>query len=367
MADPQRRSGPALSDQLFEEPFRFNFFQAVRLLGRLAPGRAPVGQDGPYDREVARFVQHLTLSFPASSIAELERSYGPRIPRPGQPPRVDGGEDGQPPRMVTSFMGLVGPLGALPTVYTEQLVGPGAQRHGAAVDFLDLFHHRLVSFFYRAWEKYNLPALWEKGAKAGTGPGAGDDAFSVHLFDLIGLGLAPLRNRQAFPDASLLFHVGIFAQQHRSAVMLERLLRDQFGHPVTVRSFSGQWLRLEPEQRSRAGRGGSFNALGRDAVAGRKVWDVQSKFRVRIGPLTFRQFRELLPGGAASDRLMHLVRFYVRAELDFDVQLILQAEEVPSCRSSRDPAAAAQLGRYAWLKRREFDRDPDEAIFRPRL
>jgi type VI secretion system protein ImpH len=367
VADPQRRSDPALIDRLFEEPYRFDFFQAVRLLERLAPGRVPVGQDGPYDREVARFVQHLTLSFPASSIAELERAYGPRIARPGRPPRVEGSEDGQPPRMVTSFMGLVGPLGALPTVYTEQLVGPDARRHGAAVDFLDLFHHRLTSFFYRAWEKYNLPTLWEKGARPGSGPGLGNDPFSVHLFDLIGLGLGPLRDRQAFPDASLLYHVGIFAQQHRSTVMLERLLRDQFGHPVTVRSFSGQWLRLEPEQRSRPGRRGAFNALGRDAVAGRKVWDVQSKFRVRIGPLTFRQFRALLPGGTASDRLMHLVRFFVRAELDFDVQLILKAEEVPDCRMSRDEAGAAQLGRCAWLKCREFARDPDDAVFRPRV
>ena len=366
MADAQRRSDPDLIDRLFAEPYRFDFFQAVRLLGRIAPDRVPVGQDGPHAREVARFVQHLSLAFPASSIDELERVYGPRFARPGlTPPPVEDGADGKPPRMVTAFMGLVGPMGALPTVYTEELVGPLGRRRGAAIDFLDLFHHRLVSFFYRAWEKYNLPALWERGAKPGAGPGLGNDPFSVHLFDLIGLGLAPLRDRQAFPDASLLFHVGIFAQQHRSAVMLERLLRDQFGHPVTVRSFSGQWLRLEPEQRSRPGRRGTFHALGRDAVAGRKVWDVQSKFRVRIGPLSFRQFRALLPGGTAADRLMHLVRFYVCAEMDFDVQLILKAEDVPACRMSRDESGAARLGRYAWLKCREFSRDSDDAIFRP--
>lgn len=370
MADAQRRSNTGLTDQLFEEPYRFDFFQAVRLLGRIAPDRVPVGQDGPHAREVARFIQHLSLSFPASSIDELERNYGPRFARPNPiAPDQDGGDgddNGKPPRMVTPFMGLIGPMGALPVVYTEELINLPARRRGAAIDFLDLFHHRLVSFFYRAWEKYNLPALWEKGTRA-DGPGAGNDAFSVHLFDMVGLGLPPLRNRQAFPDASLLFHVGILAQQHRSAVMLERLLRDQFGHPVTVRSFSGQWLRLEPDQRSRPGRRGVFNALGRDAVAGRKVWDVQSKFRVRIGPLDFRQFRALLPGGTTSDRLMHLVRFYGRAELDFDVQLILEASQVPACRMSRDEATAARLGRYAWLKCREFDHDSDDAVFRPRV
>jgi type VI secretion system protein ImpH len=385
MADPQRGSDPALIDRLFDEPFGFDFFQAVRLLTRTAPNRVPVGQDGPFAREVVRFAQHLTLSFPASSIAELERTYGPRHLRPDQARPAE--DDDKPPRMTTSFMGFVGPMSALPIVYTEELVGPQARRRGAAVDFLDLFHHRLVSFFYRAWEKYNLPALWEKGAEygttpglesekeaaagqgaqPGTRPGLGNDAFSVHLFDLIGLGLRPLRDRQAFPDVSLLLYVGLFAQQHRSALMLERLLRDYFGHPVTILSFSGQWLRLEPEQRSRSGRKGTFNALGRDAVAGRKVWDVQSKFRVRIGPLTFSQFRDLLPGGTASDRLMQLVRLYVRAEIDFDVQLILKAEEVPACRMSRDPAGAARLSGYAWLKCREFTHNSDQAVFRPRV
>ena len=267
--------------------------------------------------------------------------------------------------MTTSFIGLIGPLGALPTVYTEELTGPAARRGGAAVDFLDLFHHRMTSLFYRAWEKYNLPALWEKGAVAGAGQALGSDAFTTHLFDLLGLGLEPLRNRQAFPDPSLLYHVGIFSQQHRSALMLERLLHDYFGQPVEVMSFSGQWLRLEPEQRSRSGRHGAFNALGQDFVAGRRVWDLQSKFRVRIGPLSFEMFRKFLPGGDAHDRLMHMIRFYVRAELDFDVQLILEADDVPAFQASRAEAASTRLGRYSWLKSREFDHDANQAIFRP--
>ena len=165
---------------------------------------------------------------------------------------------------------------------------------------------------------------------------------------------------------SLLFYTGIFSQQHRSALMLERLLQDYFGHPTSVLSFSGQWLRLEPEQRSRMGRTGVFNELGRDVVVGRKVWDLQSKFRVRLGPLSFPAFRQFLPDGVAADRLMQLVRFYVRAEFDFEVQLVLKAEEVPGCRLSRDASSAAQLSRYSWLKQRAFHRDANQAVFRSR-
>ncbi|MDR3618410.1 MAG: type VI secretion system baseplate subunit TssG [Paludisphaera borealis] len=350
MATSQRRSDVALIERLFEEPFRFDFFQAVRLLERIGKARAPVGFDGPYARETVRFAQHVSMNFPASAIDTLER---------------DAQNDDAPPRMVTSFIGLLGASGALPTVYTEELVGPRGKNRGPAVDFFNLFHHRIVSLFYRAWEKYHLPAQWEKSLDRDRRPGGDDeDRFTASLFHLLGLGLGSLRERQGFDDESLLFYTGVFAQQHRSAVMLERLIADCFGHPAEVLSFTGQWLRLRPEEQSRMGRTGGFNRLGREAVAGRKVWDVQSKFRLRLGPLTFAAFREFLPDGAASNHLMSLVRFYTRSELDFDVQLILKKEDVPMCELSRGPTAA-RLGRTSWLKQREFEYDAGDAIFKP--
>ena len=58
MATPSRRPDPPLSEELFDEPYRFDFFQAVRLLERLGPDAAPVGRDGPPAREVVRFRAH---------------------------------------------------------------------------------------------------------------------------------------------------------------------------------------------------------------------------------------------------------------------------------------------------------------------
>jgi type VI secretion system protein ImpH len=263
--------------------------------------------------------------------------------------------------LTTTFIGLVGPCGVLPTVYTEALVGPQGRRRAAAVDFFNLFHHRIASLFYRAWEKYDLPSQWEKARRPDGVPD--EDAFQEALFHLMGLGPEPLRGRMAVPDDSLPFYSGVLAQQHRSAVMLERLLVDYFGRPARVVSFVGRWLRLRPEEQTRLGRRGVFNRLGVDAVAGRRVWDVQSKFRVRVGPLSRADFEALLPGGPASAPLLDLVRFYDRGELDFDVQLVLRKEEVPQCLVSKG-AEAARLGRSTWLKRREFDRDADDAIVR---
>lgn len=350
MATSKRRSDVALIERLFEEPFRFDFFQAVRLLERIGKSHAPVGLDGPYARETVRFAQHVSMIFPASAVESLER---------------DAGGDDAPPRMETPFIGLVGFCGALPTVYTEELLGPRGKHRGPAVDFFNLFHHRVVSLFYRAWKKHHLPAQWEEGLDRDPRRPVGDDApFTAGLFDLLGLGLASLRERQPFADESLLFYTGVFAQQHRSAVMLERLIADRFGHPAEVLSFAGQWLRLRSEEQTRLGRSGGFNRLGREAVAGRKVWDAQSKFRLRLGPLSLASFHEFLPDGSASEALMSLVRFYSRSEFDFDVQLILRKEEVPECRLARGPTAA-RLGRSAWLKCRAFEYDAGDAVFKP--
>lgn len=352
MAGPQRGPHADLIERLRTEPFRFDFFQAVRLLARIAPARAPVGLDGPYGRETARFDQFLSLSFPASAVDWIE----------GVPASVGADDEGPPPRLTTTFIGLVGPMGVLPTVYTEELIGPLSKRRAPAIEFLNLFHHRAVSLFYRAWEKYDLPTCWDRARAPGAEPA--DDAFADALFHLIGLGPEALRGRLSVEDDAFPYYAGIFAQQHRSAVMLERLIVDDFDRPARVVSFVGRWLKLRPEEQTRLGARGAFNRLGVDAVAGRKVWDVQGKYRIRVGPLSLADFHEFLPGGPAAARLMDLARFYDRGELDFDVQLVLRKEEVPACRVASGDGGA-RLGRSAWLKCGEFDRDADDAVFRP--
>jgi type VI secretion system protein ImpH len=313
-----------LTERLRTRPEHFGFFQAVRLLSRLSPSRARVGHDGPPAQEVARFRTRATLEFPASEIHDLK-------PDPVDPER--------PPEVTVDIGGTTGPLGVLPVPYTELLIERVRYKDNALWEFLDLFNHRFLSLFHRAWQKYRFPIVYESG---------GEDPFTTGLFALVGLGTAALRRRQSVPDEALLLYAGLVAQRPHSASALEGILRDYFGVPAATRQFVGQWLDLEPEDRSRLGARNS--RLGADLVCGDHVWNNQSRFRIRLGPLGLGTFRSFLPRGDAWRPLNDLVRFLVGAEYDFDVQLVLKKEEIPECHLESGAAAPPMLGWTTWLR-----------------
>jgi len=322
-----------MKDSIAKHGPRFEFFQAVRVLERLFPDREPVGGGAHPAREVARFGAHLTFSFPASEIQEVQIREG----------------DEAPPRVTVNFMGLTGPSGVLPQNYTELLLERAYRKDPTLREFLDLFNHRMISLFYRAWEKYRFPVSYERG----------NDSFTRYLSSLIGMGTQGMQQRLGFEDQSLLLYAGLFQQRPHSAVALESILRNYFGLPVSVSQFFGHWVRLGEENQTRLGR--QNHRLGFQAVLGSRIWDRQSKFRVRLGPMTCAAFESFLPGGRSHEPLMQLSRLFAGLELDFDVQLVLRAREVPACRL-RSGGEGARLGLSSWLKVCEFTHEADDPV-----
>jgi type VI secretion system protein ImpH len=341
MAPPVRRTDPSLEDILLERPWDFDFFQAVRLLGLMYPEKRLISRLAQPPDDVVRIHAHLSMYFPPSSIQDLKPDK----------------HEGKPLHMTVNFMGLTGPQGVLPSHYTEYLIARSYAKDSTAAAFFDLFNHRLISLFYLAWEKHHFPIVAEREQKLQSGP----KWFTQYLFDLIGMGTAGMRGRLEFPEAALLLYSGLIAQQPHSAMALEGILRDYFRVPIQIQQFVGKWFELESGELAFLNDGGLHNQLAFGAVAGDLVWNQQARFRVRVGPLTWERFNQFLPGGPALAELSALARHFVNQTMEFEVQLVLRAEEVPWCWVSEE-TDSPRLGLSSWLKTEEFRSDAGDLV-----
>lgn len=327
MADDERTAPGlvALQSLLSEAPYEHDFFQAVRRLEcayrdkpRLGTGQRPV--DDP-----VRFGQEPSLAFAASSLS-----------------RFSPGENGNPSRLSVSFFGVLGPNGPLPlhlTDYARQRIYHHGDR--AFSRFLDLFHHRLLSFFYRAWANAR-PAVQHDRADT--------DRFVTYVGSLFGQGQPALRDRDAWPDSAKLYYAGRLTGPTRNAEGLHAMIRDFFGVPVEIEQFVGEWVDIPESHTWRLGelprRGARvMGLLGPTAILGTRVWTRQHKFRIALGPLRREQFRQMLPGCQSLGRLVALVRNYLGDELKWDLRLIPAREAVPPL----ELGVTGQLGRTTWL------------------
>jgi type VI secretion system protein ImpH len=321
-------SGSSVEDRLFADGSRFNFYQAVRVLGLLYPEAAVAHLHGA---PRVQFRSRMSFDFPG---ADIERIWLLS-------------ENETLPQMLVNFMGLAGAHGPLPTVYTGQLL---REQPSALRDFLDIFNHRLIALLYRVHEMHH-PELTNGSPDQGL--------CANHLYTFFGLGRDPesaARNRLSMPDRALLHYSGLLAHRPHSASGLQRLLCDYFEVEVAIEEFVGAWLSLAEDQWTRIGSTqGRNQTLGDGAILGKRVWDQNARIRIRLGPLDLETFESFLPQGEAYKPLNDLCRFYLGDETDFDVTLALRAEDIPWTETSTFAVPPSwvrltSLGRLAWLK-----------------
>ena len=340
-AEP-RREPTAVVEQLLDEPYTFGFFQAVQLLEQHFADRAPVGGFSDPAAEVVRFRTNPRVAFPPSEIYSIDT-----------PAAASSGE--RPIEMTVNFLGLTGPQGALPLPYLLYVAERERFGDSGVRAFLDIFSHRALSLFYRAWESRHAVAVYGRGER---------DWTTRHLLDLLGLSVDGLTARLPLSAETLLFYAGLLAMPTRPACALEALLADYFGVPVEIEQFVGGWYRLDGSAQVEVGGLGESAALGAAAV-GDEVWDHQGRIRIRIGPLARAQYDRFLPSGDAHEPLRALVRFFTGDEIDFEVQLVLARDEVPQVMLGEDEASVVSLGWSTWLRTKPLARDADETILTP--
>jgi type VI secretion system protein ImpH len=246
------------------------------------------------------------------------------------------------------FLGLFGPQGPLPlhlTEYVHDRVTNGRDHTLAA--FADVFHHRMLALFYRAWANARPTVAFDRPT---------EDAFASYIAALIGLAQPALRNRDDWPDRAKLYFAGLLAMGPKTRDGLTALLSEYLGIAVRVEECVGEWLAIEPEERMRLG--DRRTAVLGAAVLGERVYSAQHKLRIVIGPVNAGELLQYMPGGASLRRLRAAVLNYLGLEHAWDLQFIVRRARVPATKLG----AFGHLGWTAWLAPPSQGPDADDVI-----
>lgn len=330
--------------QLEERPFDHDFFQAMRRIECLFATKPRFGKALRPADEPIRLGQEASMSFAPASLSSFTH-----------------GTEGSVPRLEQRFFGLLGPNGPLPLHLTdfarERILQEGDPTFAR---FLDVFHHRLLLLFYRAWAQAQPTTSFDRPQ---------EDRFATYVGSLIGIGTPQFAKRDAIGQHAKLYYSGLLARQVRNSDGLRAWLRGFFGVPVKIEQFVAHRMVLPPQDRTRIGVDTEGARLGVGAVLGARVWDRQHKFRIQIGSLNLAQFESFLPGGAALAKLVAAVRQYLCFELEWDLRVMLRKEEVPETRLGQ----FGRLGWTTWIGRYRGQADvadlmlnPEALVARPR-
>jgi type VI secretion system protein ImpH len=334
MADAAGQSTDALSvlRELEADFASYEFSAAMRRVECAAPRAPRLGRSARGADDMVRLGQVPSLTFAPAMFAEAERRADGRLWLGGV------------------FFGLFGPNGPLPLHLTEYAHD---RRHNfrdhTLARFADIFHHRLLSLFYRGWADAQPTVHADR---------PDSDRFRTYVGALAGVGLPTLRDRDAMPDPAKLYLAGRLSAQVRNPEGLRALLEEFFGEHVQIHEFEAEWMRLSEEDRLHLGKSPQSGTLGLSATLGEQVWGAQSRFRVVLGSMPFKAFERFLPGSTALGQLRAMVRNYVGHELAGDLQLILDRAEVPGvCLGT-----GARLGWSSWLGSKVRTRDADDVV-----
>ena len=334
MAQPDRPTSDSVANELALQPHAFNFFQAVRRLEADFGDWPRVGCSVRVEEDFLRFCQVPSLSFAPSSLEKIEQREGII-------------------RMFVNFLGMFGPNGPLPQQLTDFARDRQRNAHDATlVGFMDIFHHRMLSFFYRAWATCEKSVDYDR---------PDDSRYTDYFGSLFGIGIPSLQDRDSLPDWGKIHFSGRLAAQTRNAEGLEAIVGDFFGLPTEIQEFAGYWIKIPKENQCRLGESPETGSLGINALVGERKYEVQLKFRIRMGPMELLDLQRLVPVGDSFKRLKDWVLNYINQEFFWDLQCVLKASAVPSL----GLGTGALLGWTTWLKSRPFTRDADDPIFDP--
>lgn len=322
--------------QVAHAPHAYDLYTLLRWVDARAGAPVRLGRAAHPGEEPLRIGQQPSLAFAPATLASATPAH-----------------EGALPRVSIYSFGLFGPNGPLPLHLTEY-ARDRARNHDDPVlsAFADLFHHRLILLFYRAWADAQPTVSLDHGRAA---------RFDAYLASLIHQGLPSQLQRDEIPAHARYFMAGHLVRQTRNPEGLQQILRAYLGVPVEVVELVAHWLPVEPGQRTTLRARSPTRTLGGGAMLGIAVRDVQSKFELRLGPLSREQYRDLLPGTRRARQVAQWVHHYIGLEWAWDMRLILAADQV----IGHTLGPGQPLGWGSWLGMRASAADADDLVYPP--
>jgi type VI secretion system protein ImpH len=322
MQTTKRQHALGVISRLQDEPWRYRFTQLLTVLLRELR-REGVTYDRAF-RDVLRFQNSLSLSFPASEVCAVT------VDLKAPAPHGDGGI--KRIHLTPAFIGLLGANGTLPLHDTERIAMRYAMdRDGSEHELIDVFSNRVIGLYFEAWSKYRL----EHSIAA-----RGQDRLLPMLTALA--GASERSGAAGVSDATRASHAALLRTRPVAAGTIGRILTEHFGVPIQLEQLVGAWDPIPENHRSTLG--GSAPVLGYGAVLGVRLWRHDLRARLRIGPLNEAQLADFLPGGRALGALADMMRLFAVPMIRYEILRLL----TPACIKRMQLSTGGESRQLGW-------------------
>lgn len=248
--------------------------------------------------------------------------------------------------IVTTLAALAGPTGCLPPLYTETALQQIQDRNHSYADFIALFQGHLADLLIEASTKYSAPKQnqWRHND---------ENPFLNGILAMSGYDTT--KNERILKAYSIRF-ASFFSDDRRNAANLKIMLENIFNVSMEIAEFQPRWQKIVDCELSFLGR---QCRLGVDSFIGTLSRQASSHFLIIVGPLCYEKFLAFLPDQQEFKCLSALTQYYCGLNLTFDIQLILQENQVPAAKLS----GKYRLGYDLWLQSNGPRRKRADTIF----
>ena len=308
-ADPLK-----LAEALLANASRADFFSLVPLLERLSPNATRIGGDGPPNKEALRFRHDPSMGFSAGDIAAGALAYVR--------------DDATDPlsrkhavmRLTTTFLGLTGSVSPLP-LYIPAEIAHNHDGENLQANFLDIFHHRLLSLFYRLWTRYQYAREFTSNA---------DDVWSRRVLALAAPTSETARARSASRATSCSSsrrcwrrararRAGSSWRSKKCSICRRGTRVSRSSSAATRRSTKTSACACRRRPRSWAAAPCSARWRTSAAIA----------FASALGPMSASEYPHYIRRGERVELVREVVNLMVREPLDYDLELLLRDDALP--------------------------------------